>query len=60
MLSFPVNKGLLNFSNPVIETDSIDIVNELGMQGWEMISVVPYQQNGYTHEYLFYFKRELK
>lgn len=44
----------------VIPPDEIDvIINKLGSDGWELVTVLPYSSTGTTVGFLYTFKREL-
>ena len=39
---------------------AFDKVNAMAAEGWELVSVTPMDENGWTHQVLFTFKRPLE
>ena len=46
--------GRIRLSDFIDET-----LDELGRQGWELVSVVPVTVDGDSHAFRFFFKREI-
>ena len=43
-----------------IKPEEIDaVINKLGSEGWELITLVPYSSTGTTVGFLYTFKREI-
>ena len=56
-----IELDLKAFSRAAINSGHIEeIANDYGMEGWELVSVVPNTGNGHVYSHTLYFKKEEK
>jgi hypothetical protein len=56
-LNFNVKQRTIKKPHSLIEEDIITSMNDEGKKGWELVSVIPFNTNGYTYEIKLIFKK---
>lgn len=56
-----INSQDIGLLNGKVDTQKLqDEMNQLGSEGWELVSSLESNKNGYTKEFVFVFKRKVE